>query len=179
MTTIAAAVLDDYVIMACDSQVSIGQKQHTLATPKIWETGHYVIGGTGSLVGIQAIKYYTDWPDPQNISAEKFGVRYVVPAIFKAAEEARQLSHKDGVRWMEASFLVGYEDKLISVGSYGTVMVHEYEAIGSGGSYALGVLSHGTLSEDLVQHAVNAATVHDRGSSGPICTLTTKRGSQG
>lgn len=176
MTIIVAAYTPDGVVMAADTQVTSGwhQKQYT-DTPKIWVDGDLAFGATGTMRGLQIMKYHVDWPiwhPGQNW--ESWLVRKVVPAMQTACEKHGALENKEGVTSMSVSILICTEDNIAEIVNDGAALVENTGrmAIGSGYAEALGRLGiEGPWSEEEVIDAARSSTHINTGCGGAISVL--------
>lgn len=175
------------VVMACDSQISAGwEKMRTSLHQKIWVAGSsgqesfYLVGGSGTLRPIQAIRHFTDWPifrPDEDDDIERFAVRRLGPALKKAVADAGAMETLDGCEYWPATLMIAWDDHLIIVDGDRCVTAPSENrcAIGSGYAEALGSLGDsGTYKKADVIEAARRSTVTARGVSGPIHVADTK-----
>ena len=168
MTVIAGIASKGKVYFSGDRGASDGDSILSMTTPKIFQSGDFLLGYAGSGGLGQILKHMECWnKHPRNV--EKF-LRNDFVEEFKTLRE--KIGGKDEE---EASLLVGYKGTLweMETSDFG-VYPFEYTAIGSGGPIALGSL-HTSVTytpEKRTILAVEAAIAHSPTCLGPIDTLS-------
>lgn len=167
MTTIVAAKGRNGVIFGSDSQVSGDLGFDTLAGPKVFRNGSYVIGVAGFLPALQAIQF-TDLPEPQEglSNYDRFVRTVLIPAV-------RKMEDDEGLKHGKSAYLVSFCDQIyiLNGDNFFLNSRHSFNAIGSGGQYAraylLGLGKDVYTEEDVLQ-ALRVAAGVDQNSSGPF-----------
>ncbi len=145
MTCIIALKKDDTIYWGADSCVS-GYETRTMSRPKIFQIGDLVLGGSGTLRMLQVMEYHlVPKKHKKKMSDMEYLIRKIVPQIRKITKEHGQLADKQADGKGEQSgayFLMGYRNNIYELGFDFSVTspVENYDAIGSGQSYALGAL---------------------------------------
>ena len=168
MTVIAGVASKGVVTLSGDRGASDGDSILSMTTPKIFQSGDFLLGYAGSGGLGQILKHMECWAKhPRNI--EKF-LRNDFVEEFKLLRE--KIGGKDEE---EASLLVGYKGMLyeMETSDYG-VYPFDYTAIGSGGPIALGSLhtSSTYTPQQRTILAVEAAIAHSPTCLGPVDTLS-------
>ena len=168
MTVIAGVASKGVVTLSGDRGASDGDSILSMSTPKIFQSGDFLLGYAGSGGLGQILKHMECWAKhPRNI--EKFLRNDFV-------EEYKLLREKIGGKdEEEASLLVGYKGMLyeMETSDY-AVYPFDYTAIGSGGPIALGSLhtSSTYTPQQRTILAVEAAIAHSPTCLGPVDTLS-------
>lgn len=179
MTAVAAAITDDGVVMAAESQLTRGFRKNFHATPKVWASEPYAFGACGCVRVMQVVRHYASWPKfrlDEDTDLERFAVKGIVPAIRTAARENGALQTDSGLEKVDVSLLavVNVHHQIMQIHSNGAVIIEPNgrAAIGSGYAEALGWLGDkGPWTETDVIEAVRRATISDLGCSGPITVM--------
>ena len=140
MTTLVGISGNDFVVMAADSQITDGdQRIISVETPKIIETGRYLLGLTGDSRPGDILAYAWKPPLYRGDDPVKFMGAKVLPSISAAFKENNyEIDNKE----MNFSFLIAFNGNMFSIGgdlSFNTSERGLFSA-GSGGNYALGYL---------------------------------------
>ena len=109
---------------------------------KVFKKGSMIFGFTDSFRMGQIIRYCLDIPEHhENKSIESYMCCEFVDAVMKCFKDKHYATIDDNVM-SGGQFMIGYRGKLISIGEdFQIGLVNEnYQAIGSGASYALGAL---------------------------------------
>jgi ATP-dependent protease HslVU (ClpYQ) peptidase subunit len=183
MTTLVGISGNDFVVMAADSQITDGdQRIISIETPKIVETGKYLLGLTGDSRPGDILAYAWKPPLYRGEDPVKFMGGKVLPSISLAFKEGNyEVDNKE----MNFSFLVAFNGNLFSIGgdlSFNTSERGIFGA-GSGGNYALGYLYslppknyNKLLTASVVaKEAVRIASLLDINTHPPIQVATQER----
>ncbi len=140
MTTLVGISSNDFVVMAADSQITDGdQRIISTDTPKIINTGRYLLGLTGDSRPGDILAYAWKPPLYRGEDPVRFMGAKVLPSISAAFKEGNyEVDNKE----MNFSFLLSFDANLFSIGgdlSFNTSERGLFSA-GSGGNYALGYL---------------------------------------
>jgi len=143
MTCVVGLVDRGSVYIGVDSAAVQGWTRRKSRVAKVFRRGPFLIGYTTSFRMGQLLQHHLDVP-PQEAGTDD--VAYLVTHFI---EKARALFKEKGFTKVEANtekggqFLVGYRGRLYTVESDFQVGENEegYEAIGSGGDFALGALA--------------------------------------
>jgi ATP-dependent protease HslVU (ClpYQ) peptidase subunit len=183
MTTLVGITSNDFVVMAADSQITDGdQRIISTDTPKIVETGKFLIGLTGDSRPGDILAYAWKAPLYRGEDPVKFMGAKVLPSISLAFKENNyEVDNKE----MNFSFLIAFNGNLFSIG--GDLSFNTSErglfAAGSGGNYALGYLYslppknyNKLLTASVVaKEAVRIASLLDINTHPPIQVATQER----
>lgn len=155
--------------MGADSLATWGNKAVIMTTPKIGTKGEFVLGGAGSLGGLQILHYGFKMPpivegqDQIGYLINEFG-----PAFRKRLKELGFLEENKGLQTVENYFLIGFRGMLFSVSGNLSMIQHAdgYASVGSGSEFALGVLhayrnDKKIKPEELIKKALEAAAHHN------------------
>jgi len=140
MTTLVGIQGNDFVVLAADSQITDGdQRIISVETPKIVNTGKYLLGLTGDSRPGDILAYAWKPPLYRGEEPTRFMGSKVLPSISAAFKENNyEIDNKE----MNFSFLIAFNTNLFSIGgdlSFNTSERGLFSA-GSGGNYALGYL---------------------------------------
>ena len=183
MTTLVGISGNDFVVMAADSQITDGdQRIISVETPKIIETGRYLLGLTGDSRPGDILAYAWKPPLYRGDDPVKFMGAKVLPSISAAFKENNyEVDNKE----MNFSFLIAFNGNMFSIGgdlSFNTSERGLFSA-GSGGNYALGYLYslppknyNKLLTASVVaKEAVRIASLLDINTHPPIQVATQER----
>jgi ATP-dependent protease HslVU (ClpYQ) peptidase subunit len=183
MTTLVGISGNDFVVMAADSQITDGdQRIISVETPKIIETGRYLLGLTGDSRPGDILAYAWKPPLYRGDDPVKFMGAKVLPSISAAFKENNyEIDNKE----MNFSFLIAFNGNMFSIGgdlSFNTSERGLFSA-GSGGNYALGYLYslppknyNKLLTASVVaKEAVRIASLLDINTHPPIQVATQER----
>jgi len=150
--------------MGGDSALNYDDTSFFEATdPKVFQTGSMLIGWTGKLRVFQRIQYGLQVPEhPKGREDIAYLVLDFTEALRNCLRSGGCLRKENEIEDAE-QFLLGYRGTLYIVDSNFQVQHHQrnYYAIGSGGSYAMGVLyatEKGFDPVSRIQIALEAAT---------------------
>jgi ATP-dependent protease HslVU (ClpYQ) peptidase subunit len=140
MTTLVGIQGSDFCVLAADSQITDGdQRIISTDTPKIIETGKFLIGLTGDSRPGDILGYAWKPPLYRGEDPVRFMGGKVIPSISTAFKEGNyEIDNKE----MNFSYLIAFNGNLFSIG--GDLSFNASErglfSAGSGGNYALGYL---------------------------------------
>lgn len=182
MTVVVAALTKSHgVVMAADSQTTIGLEKAYHDQAKLWVTGDWVCGAAGSQRVQQVLQHCMDWPKfrPDEHDWEKFLVTSLVPEIRQAAEAGGVMADYENIKmlWQYSAVLVATGDKLATIYADGSVFCNGAgrHAIGCGTSHAMGSLvGQGPWRRSDVIRAARSAVESTVGVGGPISVASTK-----
>jgi len=180
MTVIAAAITKkDGIVMVSDSEITSGWTKDNDGYNKLWvdDRGNFLIGGCGTVRGIQIFKYWVELPLYNGDNPEKFGVEQIAPLLRNALSEHGALTVNKKEEFFEGEFLMAWGDTLIVISSDFSICVPTSGryATGSGQSEALGHLGNtGPWTKADVIEAARKATITAVGVGGPLWVGTTK-----
>ena len=104
-------------------------------------------------------------------------VKYVSPKIMNLANQYYCLKYKDGYRSMEGDIIFAYKNQLYIIESNGQVLEpeDEYIAGGSGGNFAIAVLSQNKDKDTItrIKEGLEAAEKHAVGVKRPFYIMNT------
>src|SRR5947209_185019 len=112
MTCIAAISQRGQVWMGGDSASSDGYTITTLADPKVFKVGAFLLGVCGSFRHLQLLRY--SFQPPEQLGSETdqaYVVVRVVPVLRKLFQEGGALANNEGVE-TGGQFLLGYRGAL-------------------------------------------------------------------
>ena len=121
MTVVLAALTEDGVVIASDSQISEGGWSKLNGYPdKIWterELG-YAFGSAGSIRVAQVVRFAGEWPKYREDEHDlpKFAVLEFVPVLKATLEQHGLLREKNGIHTMDAEFIVAWRDNFFAIG---------------------------------------------------------------
>lgn len=141
MTCILGVVTDTGVFLGADHQVTFGTEYADLLIPKVWEAGPLIIGASGSARFGQIVKYHVHVEPPQwGMNIVAWLVTTYVPAVSAAVD---QYGGKEEDGLFNGDILIAVYGHLYRIDRAGAVywIDRDYEAIGSGASYAIGALA--------------------------------------
>lgn len=187
MTCIVGIEADSRVFVGADSAYTDGQTQGLVSRDdgKLWRTGDYLLGVAGS-PRVSNLLRFMELPPAPTRGLFRHMVLVVVPLVRKALRSGgRMLKDRDvdpsgyGVGGGDASdgvLLVGVRGKVYTIHSDFQVCRARagYDAIGSGGSVAMGALCATADIEpkERVRIALTAAETHACGVKRPWRILT-------
>jgi hypothetical protein len=177
MTVVAGLVWKHAVHLAADSYGVQGSEVCRHTTPKVWRWGRLVVGASGSILFLQTVRYRVDLVPPDDGDVYTWLICAYVPALKTACREYGGLD-KDGD--FDGGLLIGGAGRLFRLdGSGGVVEMQDgYETIGSGGVYALGVLTYlrPTITNPVyaLRDALRVAITHDVYCHEPIVEIATE-----
>lgn len=181
MTVIVAArTRDGHVVMAADSQTSAGWRKIQADREKLWTTGQYLIGASGTVRAAQVIRHHTTWPKfrpDEHTDVEKFLVKELVPAIRTAVAGTGCVETREGAERIPVSLLLAWGEHIAEIsGDYCALRPRSgCYAIGSGYAEALGSLGdEGPWTKADVVRAAHRATLTAHGCDGPIVVADTR-----
>lgn len=180
MTCIIGIKTADRIYLGGDSCISSDNLLQTIADPKVWKKGTFVLGSAGSLRVLQIIKYKMKIPPINQREPTEYMVTTFVDAMRKALKEAGGAggAKEENKEEQDNSFLVAFKGRMFEIdGAYAICeVVDEYIAIGSGTDYALGAL-YATKGEDpevRIKKALEAASYYADGVRPPFHIIHTK-----
>jgi ATP-dependent protease HslVU (ClpYQ) peptidase subunit len=183
MTTLVGIAGNDFVVMAADSQITDGdQRIISIETPKIIQTGKYLLGLTGDSRPGDILGYAWKPPLYRGEDPVRFMGSKIIPSIAAAFKEG---GYEIDSKEMNFSYLLAFNGNLFSIG--GDLSFNTSErglfAAGSGGNYALGYLYSLTpktynklLTASVVaEKAVEIASILDINTHPPIQVVAQER----
>ena len=186
MTVIVGVEERGLVWLGADSCASNETTSQLLAESKIWRSGAYVVGVSGSSRAAEVIRYFAKLPAPPSRGVRRHIVVEVVPIIQKAMRKTKAI--KSAGDWDRGGPTGGEAhggDILIAVGSHLFSVDQEfsvsrvrdgYNAIGSGADVANGALfaTRGMPAKKRIALALTAAAHHACGVRGPFSQMRTR-----
>ena len=174
MTVLAAAVINGTMALAGDRAASEDGTILVLSKPKVARRGEYLVGYYGSLEGERLLELFK-FPDPPKDPEllDHFMYTTLLRDLEKFYDEQR-FDLDDTDNGLGLIILVGgkiYDHAICD----GTMVRYErdYIAVGSGGSFALGALSHPWKNaKTAVEHAVGVACDFSTTCTRPIDVVT-------
>jgi len=160
--------------MAADSLGTAAGEALTHKTPKIFIRKPYIIGHAGGVRSGQIVQFCCDLPAPPKNPKDlmRFMVKDFANVIRKGLEEAGNMEKYQGTREESmAESLVGVHGHIFRLFVDFSVYEseHEFDAIGSGGAYAIGAMAvlKGSAQNRVVK-AVEVSSMFAAGVRGPI-----------
>jgi len=185
MTTIAGYTDGKRVTLAADSRLS-AESRRKASIKKIFRIRNMIIGGAGDTMDMQVLDAFLN---PRKMEDGEDAYHYIVKEVAPSIRDilnthGRQAKASAGELYMQSHLLIGMGSRLFNMGFYFSVQeCHRgYDAIGSGGDYAVGALYH-QLKQDkpsgkktiktMLRHALDAACEWDLYSGGDYQFETT------
>lgn len=172
MTCIVGIKAEDGLWIGGDSAVSSDNLVQTIADPKVWKRGQFIIGFAGSLRVGQIIKYKMKIPPFNKRPPTEYMVTGFVDAMRKALKNSGAARKESQEEAQENQFLIGFKGRLFEIDeAYGVCEINdEYIAIGSGTEYALGSLytTKSKNPEKRIKAALEAASYFSEGVRPPF-----------
>lgn len=171
MTCIVGITDGNTVYMGADRGASDNEAILSLARPKVFVNGDWLIGYSGSMGNGQLLQFLTLPAVAEDDDVFKL-LRFDVVEELKSAIDTYGNDNVED----NTDLLIGCKGRLfeITIGDWGVAEVLE-TAIGSGGSFALGSLYtslyHNYSIEERLTHALNAAITYSPTCQGPIDIL--------
>ena len=179
MTCIVGIKGEKRLFIGGDSAVSSANLVQTIADPKVWKKGQFIIGFAASLRVGQLVKYNLKIPPFNGKDPTEYMVTSFVNSMRKTLKNAGAAREHEKEEEQENQFLVGYKGRLFEIDeAYGVCEVgDEYVAIGSGTEYALGSLFT-TRNQDpqkRIKAALEAAAYFSEGVRPPFHMVSIKK----
>lgn len=177
MTCVVGIETPDGVVMGADTLATAGWASDVPTTDKVFRTGPFVIGGSGAMRASQLIRYTLKVQAPSDDpDLYPYMVGELVPAIRTCLSEGGYSHKENEVETARNScWLIGVKGQLFYVGADFCVSRSRrgYDAIGSGSSYAMGVLYALEYEPPLTrcEIALAAAAENDIGVAPPFVVL--------
>jgi len=176
MTCIVAVKHDGKVYMGGDSAGVGGLDIITRLDPKVFINGEFLIGYTSSFRMGQLLRYMIMPERTENMKDDyQYMVTCVIPAVRKTLKDGGYVK-KENEREEGGFFLVGYRGHIYQIESDFQVgeRIDEYDAMGCGGSYALGSLkmTHALNPQDRIISALETAAYFSAGVREPFKVVT-------
>jgi len=177
------------VIIACDSQVTIGgvKKSSSLKSNyKIWHPDEHkviLMGSVGTVRQMNVIRHTDNLIEEIKILQDKVTHSYVVNKVVKkilaTLKDNNVITTKDNVLVMDNSYLLAVKDRLYQIYSDGAVIeIDDFTAIGSGSNEAIASListrGSGTPKERVIS-AMDATISNDIFVNYPVVLSDTTR----
>lgn len=174
MTCIVALKYKGRIFMGSDSAGSDGWQIVTLANPKIYVTGEFMLGFTTSFRMGQLLGHSLNVRQRENDEpVDRFMVTTFVDGV-RACLKAGGWAARNNEREEGGTFLVGYQSRIFRVDSDYQVSEssHDFDAVGCGAQIALGSLFSTGENEGLphwrITTALGAAECFSNGVRGPF-----------
>ena len=172
MTCIVGVKTSNGIWIGGDSAVSTDNLVQTLADPKVWMKGQFIMGFAGSLRVGQIVKYKMKIPPINSRKPTEYMVTGFIDAMRKCLKSAGAAQEDKKLEEQENQFLIGYKGRLFEIDeAYGVCEINgEYIAIGCGTEYALGSLhtTKGQKPEKRIKAALDAASYFCEGVRPPF-----------
>jgi ATP-dependent protease HslVU (ClpYQ) peptidase subunit len=169
VTCIVGIAHQGKVYMGGDSVGSTDWLSMTLAQPKVFRNGDFIIGYTTSLRMGQLLQYKFS-PPPMTEDLMNYMVTDFIDAL-RACVNTSGFGRIKENQESSGTFLVGYKHRLFRIEDYYSIIeTDEYQACGSGEQLALGSL-HTTQREEpftRIKKALFAAEAHNPNVRGPF-----------
>lgn len=178
MTVIAGIVHDGRVWIGADSAGSNSYEITARADAKLFTIGQALVGCCGSYRGLQVARYAFKPPAlPEGMDPHEYMCTLFVDGLREVWRAAGHVGKTSEVEHVQTSLLVGMHGRLWTIGTDMQVgeSLDSRDAIGSGGSIALGSL-HATAHvvglrdqpEARIRLALQAACHHSPSCGGPL-----------
>lgn len=137
---------NDIVYIGGDSRSNQDGNYDTLKDKKVFLNGDFLIGACGTLRLCNMLHYQFVPPEhPKGMSVEEYMNKLFVNEVqscFDTVGLSRKVRTSEEEGDYIGTFLVGYKGRLFTIGCDYAVseVIRDYDAIGSGGMYALGAL---------------------------------------
>lgn len=169
MTCIVGLVDNTDVYIGGDSAATGGNTQVTLASPKVFRNGEFLIGVSGSIRMLQVLQHVFSPPKPEeDEDILTYMIAKFVPAMRTCFTNNGYGTVNNGEAGMDSQFIVGYRGRLFTIYQdyQVTEVVDGYSAVGSGGEFARGSLHTTTFNgvvnpEARITAALDAASYFD------------------
>ncbi len=179
MTCIVGIVENGTVYIGGDSYASTGSFVRALKNPKIFQTGPFVIGCTGSIRMSQLLEYSLEIEDQeQDMPDEEYMVRVFIEAVRSCLKEYGYLE-VDNNREVIGTFLVGYRGGLYRAASDLQIiqLLDGMAACGCGQRFALAAMyalqGLGYGAEERITRALEVSAYFDGNVAPPFAVLHT------
>lgn len=116
MTCIAGVADGKRVWMGADSYAGNGYSYVLTQRPKVRKVGEFLIGGAGSLRGLDAAHFLLEVTTTGARDVERYMRTTFVDALRKALQKAGVKERLEGVESVDTTFLVGFRGRLFCVG---------------------------------------------------------------
>jgi ATP-dependent protease HslVU (ClpYQ) peptidase subunit len=171
MTCVVGVERDGKVVMGADSAGILGLSMTVRADTKIFRSGEFVMGFTGSFRMGQLLRYSLVPPTPHDWDVDRFMVTEFVQSVRDCLREGGFARNESGVE-SGGTFLVAIRGRLYRVDCDFQIgrSLDNYDAVGCGEEFALGSL-HGSGDlppADRVRRALEAAAHHSAGVIPPF-----------
>lgn len=193
MSVVVGIVLEDKVIMGCDSQVSTSWTKRTLTNKnnfKIFKpekNPDVLLGVCGSCRDANILKCIDEYIDElEYLKGDvdfKYVVNKIVPNLFNILRENGRIleTNEKGIKtlpYMEVELLFSYKNQLYKISPDGCVIqIDDYAAIGSGADNAIGFLNtvdDKNMNDLAVIKSIESACKTDLYVNYPIIIMNTK-----
>ena len=185
MTTLVAIQGDGWSVMGCDSRVSDSEsgRWSEMAVPKISENNGILIGGAGSVRGLNLLHYGWKAPKPRaNADLDVFMTTTFIPAMRKFfVESGFDIKEESEAAKSEVYILVSVQGVLYSIDEDYSWIRDESNVydFGSGSEIAVGALEYAEVqkcktpaqAEKVVKRAIEIAAKHDMKTGGTVHTF--------
>jgi ATP-dependent protease HslVU (ClpYQ) peptidase subunit len=183
MTAIAGLIHQGRVHLAGDSAATSGWDLSLKPDGKVFTTGPYALGFSGSLRAAQLVQYALELPAPDG-DLPKFMATTFVNALRTCLKEGGHSKSDSERESVELNLLVGVHGRLFRI--FGDYTIDEgsqpFAATGCGESFALGAL-HATANlgwkpKQRLKAALSAAEWFSAGVRGPYTYAATPKSSK-
>lgn len=142
MTCVIGLVEDGKVYIGADSQAADGWNKRTVAQPKVFLNGPFVIGYTSSFRMGQLLQYQLEVKSQGDESDYAYMVKEVIEAV-RDCLKSHGWAKVENNQEEGGGFLIGYRGKLYEVQSDMSVLeyIDGFGAVGSGTNYALAAMA--------------------------------------
>lgn len=177
MTCIAAITNGEQVWMGGDAAATRCSRKYVLPRKKVWISGEFIIGVAGLASLSQTLHYTFDLPPLEEGQTIESWLTGTLPKAIRNCPDFKteKTEHHD----IEGEILIGHRGRLFHYDvSLAWGEATDYEAIGSGGEFALGalhVLGGERRTENPVESliaALEAASTHAVGVAPPFTILS-------
>jgi len=175
----------DCVYIGADSLASTWNKQLTIKNKKVFKAKDNknilmaVCGGI-KLLNILSIeeKLVEEIKELKNEVNIEHIIKYTSPKIFNIAKKYECCGYKDGISYLDSNLIFAYKNQLYWIDITGAVLEteDEYIADGSGGNFALAVLSQNKDKDSVkrIKEGLEASEKHACGVKRPFYIMNTK-----
>lgn len=176
MTSVCAITDGKKIIMAADSQATVGYQKSIRITPKVFKRDGFLFGCAGSFRMIDILQYSFILPKHEpDINVEEYIRNIFINELRDCFKKYGFCKITENVEYFESggSFLLGYRGRIFSIEADFQVAenIFHYDATGSGAQLILGAfyaLKHLKLSQkETLDYVLGAATTFDCGTSPP------------
>lgn len=173
MTTIIGLAHEGKVYLGGDGQTTSGWEAIYSAHPKVFTSGLFVIGASGTVRFKNLTQHHFDIPtDAEDKYDMRYMVRVFIPALREALKEhgaMGKISEKDN---SDCLLLVGVRGVLYYIGIDFdvTAIASGLHSIGTGSEYAIGAMTaiYSLSPRERIERSLEIAARYDIGTSAPF-----------